>query len=81
MLNEKIRTHCAARSKSLLEYVEYLKAKSEAPRELLAAEAELNDLFQRITSGEKIESGKLEEIKRRLSEVKKDIRTWLWKSY
>lgn len=70
MLNESIRTHCETRSKSLFEYVEYLKAKSDAPRELLTLEAELKDLFQRIQTGENINAEELDKIGRRLSEIK-----------
>lgn len=70
MLNESIRMHCEARSKSLFQYSEYLKAKNDAPRELLTTEAELKDLLQRIKNGEKIKSETLDEIGSRLLVMK-----------
>jgi curved DNA-binding protein CbpA len=70
MLNESIRKSCEERAKSLFEYVEYLKEKSEAPRELFAFEAELRDLFQRVKDGEKIDVEIIERVSRQLSDMK-----------
>ena len=70
MLNESVRKSCEERAKSLFEYVEYLKEKSEAPRELFTFEAELRDLFQRIKDGEKIDVEIVEQVSRKLSEMK-----------
>ena len=71
MLNGSIQTQCARRSKYIFEHIEYLKEKSDAPRELLTLEAELKDCFQRAKEGEKMNVELLDKIGRRLSEIKK----------
>ncbi|MBI2474909.1 DnaJ domain-containing protein [Candidatus Uhrbacteria bacterium] len=76
MLNESTRKFCEERARSLFEYVEYLKEKSEAPRELFAFEAELKDLFQRVKDGEKISAKIVEQASRKLSDMK-EKRLWI----
>ncbi|MFH1704716.1 MAG: DnaJ domain-containing protein [Patescibacteria group bacterium] len=71
MLDKEIKESCEARAKSLFEYVEYLKAKSEAPRELLGMEAELMDLLNQTENGGRADFERLEVIGVRLKEMKK----------
>ena len=70
MLGQETKPRCQVRAASLVEHIEYLKAKDEAPRELLGLEAGLNDLLQRIKNGEKIGHEAVENFGRRLESMK-----------
>ena len=75
MQEEKIRTRCEERAKSLLRYLGYIKAKNEASREVLTIEGELNDLFQRVANGEDFIEEDVENFRDRINEIRdKDIR-------
>lgn len=70
MLNDKIKTDCEYRAKSLLNYTEQLKTDFELPRELLAIEAELRDISQRLRNKEQIDGQRLEQLDEQLKELK-----------
>ena len=70
MLVADIKYSCQGRADAIFDYVKYLKERSEAPRELLAIEAELRDLFKRAKDGEAANQKKLGEIRVMLNELK-----------
>lgn len=67
MLSKESKDSCTERASSLLNYIERIKREFEAPREIIAVEAELNDLVSRIKSGEKIDSSIVEEFGKRIA--------------
>jgi hypothetical protein len=67
MLSREIKDSCIERASSLLFYVERAKREFEAPREIIAAEAELNDLISRIKNGEKIDSSLVEDWRSKIA--------------
>jgi hypothetical protein len=73
MSAETIRKNCEARAASLKDFLDFLKAESDAPRELLSLEGQLKDLMQRLTKGEPVEDQELESIDARLLPYKKGV--------
>ena len=70
MTIDDIRKRCEARANALLEYVEYLKARSGAPQELLATEAELKDLYQSAKGGDRGGAERLEALRGKVEAIK-----------
>lgn len=70
MLHKEIKSGCVERAKDLLNKVEYLKALSEAPRELSAIKGELKDLWQRIKNNEQVDAGRLDGLNDKLAQLK-----------
>ncbi|MCR4285382.1 MAG: DnaJ domain-containing protein, partial [Candidatus Kaiserbacteria bacterium] len=54
MLTQSIQTSCLARAKGMIRYTQYLLAGREAPRAFIQTEAQLQDLLNRLKSGETI---------------------------
>lgn len=69
MLHEHIRLDCQARSKSILEWAEYYKAKAEAPREMYILEATLKELLEKAKNKEDIDEHNFEQAKKRLNDL------------
>ncbi len=70
MIDELIKLSCKERSRSFVEHIEFMRAESEAPRELLTARAKLKDLFYRARNGEKVGAEELDDMDSQLSQMK-----------
>lgn len=69
MLNVEIRDSATERALSLTNYIERLKREFEAPREIIATEAELIDVVNRIKQGQQIDNATIESLGNKVADL------------